>query len=105
MGASLKDAEIKITMKTKNGGNPMPMMNTTIKVTNRKVEAKESVTTSAGTFECYKISENVEFKSLFSIKVKSVSWFSFEAGNVKTESYKDNGKYMGKTELTEITKK
>lgn len=105
VGNSLKDADIKMTVKTKQGGTPMPMMNTNIKVTNRKVEAKEKVTTPAGTFECYKISENVEFKTLFSIKMKSVSWFSYEAGNVKSETYKDNGKFVGKSELTELIKK
>jgi hypothetical protein len=100
VGAILKDANI--TVKFSSKGTPMPMMDMSVKITNRKVEGYESVTTPAGTFMCYKISENFETKTLFSIKGKSVNWFSFEAGNVKTESYKENGKFMGKTELTEI---
>jgi hypothetical protein len=103
VGSSLKDADVKFSAKTKEG-MPMPMMNMSMKITNRKVEAKESVTTPAGTFECYKLSELVESKTIFSMKVKSVSWFSWEAGTVKTESYKENGKLMGKTELTELKK-
>lgn len=103
VGNSLKDADIKFSFKTKDG-MVMPMSNFNIKVTNRKVEAKESVTTPAGTFECYKISELVETKTMFTIKAKSVVWFSEEVGNVKTESYKENGKFLGKTELTEIKK-
>ena len=79
-------------------------MNMNVSITERKVEAKESITTAAGTFECYKISEHSEIKTLFAMKFKSISWFSFEAGTVKTESYKENGKYMGKTELAEIKK-
>lgn len=102
-GASLKDAEVKFLVKTKNG-TPMPMMNTSVMITNRKVESKESITTPAGTFDCYKITEDVEMKTLFKIKSKAASWFSKEAGIVKTESYKENGKLVSKSELTEISK-
>lgn len=103
VGTSLKDASIKFMFKSKDGME-MPMMTTSIKITNRKIEAKESVTTPAGTFECYKITEDVEMKTIFAIRVKSISWFNAEAGTVKTESYKENGKYTGKTELTELKK-
>lgn len=103
VGSTLKDADVKITMKTKDGMT-MPMMNISMKVTNRKVEAKESITTPAGTFECYKISQDMEMRTMFAMKMRSVEWFSFEAGAIRTESYKDNGKFMGKTELTELKK-
>lgn len=103
VGNTLKDAHVNIKVSAK-GGAPIPMMNMSVRITERKVEAKESTTTPAGTFECYKISEWVETKSIVGIKMKSVQWFSFEAGVVKTETYKENGKYMGKTELTEIKK-
>jgi hypothetical protein len=104
VGTSLKDATMKLVVKSKEG-MPMPMMNMEMKITNRKVEAKENVTTPAGTFECYKITENVESKTIFAVKMKSISWFSPELGTVKTESYKENGKFAGKTELTQFTKK
>lgn len=103
VGSTLKDADVKITMKTKDGMT-MPMMNLAMKVTNRKVEAKENITTPAGTFECYKIAQDMEMKTMFAMKMKSVEWFSYEAGAVRTESYKENGKFMGKTELTDIKK-
>lgn len=102
-GSTLKDADIKFSFKTKDG-TLMPMMNMSVKITNRKVEGKESITTAAGTFECYKITEDVEMKTIFKIKAKVASWFSKEVGTVKTESYKENGKLTGKTELTEIIK-
>jgi hypothetical protein len=102
-GSSLKDAEVKFSFKTKDG-TIMPMMNMSVWITNRKVVGQEKVTTPAGTFECYKMTEDVEMKTLFKIKVKTTSWFSKEAGIVKTESYKENGKLVGKTELTEISK-
>lgn len=103
VGSTLKDAEVRFTVKTKEGAL-VPMSNFSIKIYNRKVEAKESITTPAGTFECYKISENAETKTLFTIKVKTTTWFSQEAGTVKTESFKENGKFVGKSELTELKK-
>lgn len=103
VGSSLKDAEVRFTVKTKDG-MVMPMSNFAVKIYNRKVEAKESITTPAGTFECYKITENAETKTMFTIKTKTITWFSFEAGNVKTESYKENGKFVSKSELTELKK-
>jgi hypothetical protein len=103
VGSMMKDADVKFKCKTKEG-NEMPLMNFSVKVTNRKIEAKESVTTPAGTFDCYKITENGEVKTLFTIKSKSTTWFSPEAGVVKTESYKENGKFVGKSELTELKK-
>ena len=103
VGALLKDVNIKFSFSS-NDGSPMPPINLTLKITNRKVELKESVTTTAGTFECYKITEDVEMKSIFTSNFKSINWFSFEAGNVKTESYKGNGKFLSKSELTEIKK-
>lgn len=101
VGNTLKDANVNFTFKTKEG-NEMPMMKMAIKISNRKIEAKENITTAAGTYECFKITEDVEMKTLFTIKVKSVHWFNPKVGTVKTESYKENGKYTGKTELTEL---
>jgi hypothetical protein len=103
VGQSLPDANVKMTMSPK-GSSPMPIMTVSIKISNRKVEAKESITTTAGTFECYKITEDAEVNSIFKMKTRSVNWFSYEAGNVKTESYKDNGKLMAYTLLTELKK-
>lgn len=99
-GTTLKDANIKLKVSSK--GTPMSMLNMSIAITNRKVEGKETVTTPAGTFECMKISENFEFKTLFTIRGKSINWYSPTAGIVKTESYKENGKLTGRTELTEL---
>ena len=103
VGSKLKDADIKFTFKTK-AGEEVPMTKMAFKITNRKVEAKESVTTSAGNFECYKISEDVEMKTIFSMKMKTITWFSFTGGTIKTESYKENGKFVSKSELTELKK-
>ena len=103
VGKILNDAEIKVSVKTKDG-TPMPMMDMLVKIFNRKVEAIESVTSPAGTWECYKISEDTEMKSIIKVKSKSTTWFSYDVGMVKTETYDDKGKLTGRTLLTAITK-
>jgi len=72
-----------------------------ISITERKVEGKESVTTPAGTWECYKISAKNKIVSKvagigFPIKMDVVEWFAPGFGIVKTESK------SGKTEITSI---
>jgi len=72
-----------------------------ISITERKVEGKESVTTPAGTWECYRISAKNKIVSKtagigFPIKMDVVEWFAPGFGIVKTESK------TGKTEITSI---
>jgi len=95
-GQSLDDASIKIN--TNNGPIPMSM---DMDITNRKVEGKESITTPAGTFECYKISYDMFSKMSFvKMNFKNVEYLSEKSGVVKTESYKSNGSLMSYTVLT-----
>lgn len=100
-GSSLKDSKVKFTFKSKSGP-PMPLMNMEVNISNRKVEAEERITTGAGTFNCLVISENVEVKTMFSVKMKSKIWYNAEAGTVKTMTYKENGKLSGYSELSEL---
>ena len=72
-----------------------------ISITERKVEGKESVTTPAGTWECFKISAKNKIVSKvagigFPIKMDVNEWFAPGFGIVKTESK------SGKTEITSI---
>jgi hypothetical protein len=97
----LQGGQLKI--KTLINGTANPMLNQTITVSNRKVEGMEKVTTAAGTFDCVKISEDVEFKTIIKFQVNTVSWYSKEVGLVKSESYR-KGKLMGSTELSSIKK-
>jgi len=64
---------------------------TKIEITNRKVEGKESITTTAGTWECFKIT----YKSKITTKVMSIGipikmdvieWYAPGFGVVKTEA-------------------
>jgi len=99
-GDVLKNGDLKMSFST--GG--MTIMNMTISVTNRKVEAVENLTTPAGTFECYKISSDIATKMMITVKAKSVEWFAKNVGMVKSESYSADGKLMGSNVLASIKK-
>lgn len=86
----------------------MTVMTMTMNVKNRKVEAKEDITTPAGTFSCYKVSSEMETEmgQMMPIKVsiKTVEWFSENTGVVRSESYKSNGKLQGYSILSSLTR-
>lgn len=96
-GQILPDAESTMTMKM----NGMTMMTMTIKMTNRKIEGYEDVTTPAGTFHCVKYSSDSEVKSMmFKTKSHSVNYMAKNVGTVKLESFDDKGKLQSKMLLT-----
>jgi len=84
-------------------------MNMDMAMTERKVESKESITTKAGTFETFKITQNntVDLKMAGiskSTESSSASWFAKGVGMVKTESYNKKGDLIGYTLLTSFNK-
>src|SRR5882724_319599 len=95
------DAELKdgtFTMEMNNSGMQQTL---TMVISNRKVEAKESVTTDAGTWECYKISYKckMNIKTGFigiPINFEGTEWYAPSFGVVKSQS-----KYGG-TAITAI---
>jgi hypothetical protein len=100
VGQQLSDANI--TMKLSMSGITM---NTTIDLVNRSVEKKESVTTPAGTFDCYVIYTDNNVKAMMVKQAfPSRVWFSEGVGMIKQESYNKNGKLMGSTVLTTYSK-
>ncbi len=97
VGDNLKDANMNMDLDNGTGMK----QSVTMEVINRKVEAKEKVTTTAGTWDCYKIT----FKSKMKIKtmgigipvnIEGTEWFAPSFGIVKTESN------HGRTEITSI---
>ncbi len=99
VGQSLKDANMN--MEINMGGMAMNMG---IDMINRKVDKKESITTPAGTFDCFAISYDSEMKMGMKIKFKIKEWIAEGVGVVKNESYNKNGKLMGYSELTSFKK-
>lgn len=98
IGQTLKDANLKMTMNM-GGIN----MNMTIDIVDRKVNAKENITTAAGTFNCFALGYNTEMKIGMKMSFKIKEWIAENVGVVKSESYNKNGKLMGYSELTSIT--
>jgi len=93
-------------MVVKVENNSFPIMTMEVTVTDRTVAGKESVTTPAGTFDCIKITYNVEsvLGKAIPIKVRGsgAEWYSLGAGIVKSESYDKKGKMIGYTLLTDL---
>jgi hypothetical protein len=104
IGQSLKDGMIegKMTME----GNPaMANMGISVKIFNRKVEAKEDITTPAGSFPCYKISYDMESSTKVmgmnnKVIMKGIDYISEGVGVIKTESYNKKGDLSSYSLLT-----
>jgi hypothetical protein len=88
-------------MNVSNQG--MTMMNMVTKISNRKVDAMEEITTPAGKFNCAKISYDVETKMMMLIHMKGIQWISQKVGVVRSESYDQKGKLVGYSVLASIT--
>jgi hypothetical protein len=95
-GQTLPDGNI--TVKVGNEG--MTMMTMVVKIYDRKVEAIEDMTTPAGTFSCYKMTQTVETKTMFKVVAKSTDWVAKKIGTVRSESYDKDGKLMSYMVMT-----
>ena len=99
-GDLLKSGDMKMAFSS--GG--MTIMNMTINISNRKVEAVENLTTPAGTFECNKISYDVATKMMVNVKTRGIEWYAKGVGMVKSETYSTDGKLLGSNLLTALKK-
>jgi len=90
----------KVTAEVFNQG--VKMMSMTFTITDRKVDAVENVTTTAGTFECLKITSHVELHMLMNFKMIITEWYAKDIGIVKSETYNKKGKKTSSTILTKI---
>jgi hypothetical protein len=95
-GDILKDGNLKVAFSS--GG--MTVLNMTVSITNRKVAATETITTPAGTFECYKITYDIATKMMINVKMKGAEWYAKKVGMVKSESYSTDGKLMASSVLS-----
>jgi hypothetical protein len=97
VGDQLKDGLFNMDFET--GGGLKSSIE--ISITERKVEAMESIMTPAGTWECFKISTKNKITTKIAgigipIRMDVTEWFAPGFGVVKTESK------TGKTEITSI---
>ena len=103
-GQALSNVDFKMEVDNKGVINII-----TFKMTDRKVEIKESVTTPAGTWDAYVITYNSVFRIQIGpigmpVNLAGKEWFVPGVGVVKTESYSKGGKLAGSTQITSITK-
>lgn len=92
------------TLNLKTSINGMALMNMSLAVTNRKVEAAETVTTPAGTFDCIKVSQDTELKAVIKKKFNTATWYAKGVGMVKTVNYDSRGNVESSTVLTKMDK-
>lgn len=99
-GQTLDDANVSVSMDM--GAMKMKI---NVDTFDRKVEKMESVTTPAGTFDCYLITEKSKSKVMMAnIEMSNKVWISEGVGMIKQESYGKNGKLMSRMELTKFSK-
>jgi hypothetical protein len=97
-GVGLPDASVSMAMKM--GFISLKMA---VNITNRKVEAIEDISVKGGSFNAFKLTGDVS-GTVLGIKVnsKSVEWYAYGIGTVKSESYDKKGNLETKMELIEI---
>ncbi|RMA57172.1 TapB family protein [Ulvibacter antarcticus] len=96
VGQQLPDAKLDISISL-SGIN----MRIATYIRDRKVIAQESVTTPAGTFNCYVISYVIDLDSMGMNRTStSKQWVSEGVGMVKQEDYNNNGKTTSSSLLT-----
>jgi hypothetical protein len=101
IGDALPDANLKLLIKS----GQTTLMTIAITVTNRKVVARESLTTEAGTFDCFKVSyDSVVKMGFITISGTAIEWVSDGVGVVRSESYNKKGKTTGYSVLTKLTR-
>jgi hypothetical protein len=112
VGQTLPDSQISLIYEYDKDSPYAAMMGeearTDTRIHDRKVVSKETVTTKAGTFECLKITEKstTETKGMGQLIVFStVDYISTNGyGSVKKETYDQDGKLTGTSELTAYKK-
>lgn len=98
VGQTLPDGSLNM----KASMNGLALMNMNFFITNRKVEGTETITTPAGTFDCVKMSQETEIKTVIKLKFYTTTWYAKGVGMVKTENYDKSGKLEGSSMLTKL---
>jgi len=106
-GQRLPDGDFKMTILNKG----TVFSNIIFKQTERKVTGKENVTTPAGSWECWKITAEGQFKASIGnsgigipFNFNLTEWFAPGFGIVKTETATKNGKPAGYSLITSVKK-
>jgi len=98
-GDELADGNINIKINK----DDFTLVTMTFDIFNRKVHENETITTTAGTFDCQLVTYDFESKFGF-IKVKGSGkeWYLDDKAVIKSASYNKKGKLLDYYELTAI---
>ena len=100
-GQSLPDGQMTMTVSSSG----MQIMQMIIDVVNRKVEKQETITTEAGSFPCYKLTQTTKSDmGMMKMETTSADWMSMGVGVVRSEQYNKNGELESYRLLTKITR-
>lgn len=100
VGQELNNGSIEVHMME---GSDQVMTLFTSNVSNRKVEGIETITTPAGTFECIKITYDIETKMVFKSTGRAEEWYALGVGLVQSKTYDGKGKQQSFQQLVQIT--
>lgn len=96
-GQSLPNSEINVKASTSG----MTVMDMTVSVIDRKVEAIETITVPAGEFKCFKISSTTTVKMrIMNTTTSDIQWYAPGIGVVKSQYFDKKGRESGHSELT-----
>ncbi|MCB0466493.1 MAG: hypothetical protein KDC78_12600 [Aequorivita sp.] len=97
VGQKLPDAtmDMKISMSGIN-------MNMSVEITDRKVIGKETITSPAGSFNCFVVTSTTDMKMGMSQHSTSKQWITEKMGTIKSINYDKGGKVTGSSLLTKF---
>lgn len=98
-GQTLPDADLNMNLNMSG-----LEMNISVMMIDREVQNKESITTPAGTFDCYVITYTSKMKMGVGRTGSSKQWVAEGVGLVKQEDYNKKGKLTGSSMLTSFSK-
>ena len=98
-GTQLGDGSVTAVVRS----NGIKIITIMVQLTDRKIEAMESIKTPAGEFDCIKYSYNILTQMGFvKVNMSALEWYSPEYGTIISETYNKKGKKAGSTVLESI---
>ena len=99
VGDQLPDAKMKARITS-----PIPMT-INMEITERTVDEKTEVSTPAGSFDAYKISQKNMVRAVIRSRSQSVEYYSPKYGMIRSETMNRRGRLQGYSQLEEVVEK
>lgn len=95
IGQNLSSAITNITA----GKGGVQVVSMDIRVTRREVEGKDEITTPAGTFSCYKVTQTTSVEMMITKSFDIIEYYAVGVGLIRSETRNREGKLVGYMEL------